>query len=341
MNEDSAVCQVRCSDSESLPVCVDRQFDDFDAQSEQLTGHDQDYVQMSAGPFRGRFISVFPGDGVSLHLETANRSLAQRVGCPRELISLGLVLDRGPPFIANGARLDQDSVLITKPGRELSLNSPAGGSILAICIERSALERAISPNAPRHLDPDHGDISVVHAPGLAAQVRTGATNLFRALRNTSGEHPRHRTASLLVAAIAAAFDLHTAIGASCNREDLRNSFRTFLEARDAMSAHSMTEFDYAALCAATRRGPRSIQAAFARHARATRLRKFRALKLARVRRTLLADQDQAASIGDIAAAGGFWSWSRFTQIYRSQFGELPSETRTRAAAEHREARAKL
>ncbi len=342
MDEDSAVCPKHCPGTESLPVCVDRKFDDFDAQSEQLTGHDQDYVQTSPGPFRGRFVSVFPGDGVSLHRETANRALAQRVGCPRELISLGLVLGGGPPFMANGARLDRDSVLITKPGRELSLDSPAGGSILAICIERGALERAVSPSAlPRHLDPDHGDVSVVGAPGLAAQVRTGATNLFRAVRNTPNERPRHRTAGFLVTAIAAAFDLHSAIGACGDRGGLRNSYRTFLEARDAMSAHSMTEFDYAALCAVTRRSPRSIQIAFAQHARTTPLRYFRALKLARVRRALLEDRGRAVSIGDIAAADGFWSWSRFTQLYRTQFGELPSETRTRAAAEHRHARTKL
>ena len=218
MDEDSAVCPKHCPGNESLPVCVDRKFDDFDAQSEQLTGHDQDYVQTSPGPFRGRFVSVFPGDGVSLHLETANGALAQRVGCPRELISLGLVLGGGPPFMANGARLDRDSVLITKPGRELSLDSPAGGSILAICIERGALERAVSPSAlPRHLDPDHGDVSVVCAPGMAAQVRTGATNLFRAVRNTPNERPRHRTAGFLVTAIAAAFDLHSAIGACGDR----------------------------------------------------------------------------------------------------------------------------
>ena len=31
--------------------------------------------------------------------------------------------------------------------------------------------------------------------------------------------------------------------------------------------------------------------------------------------------------GDIAAAHGFWNPSRFAQLYRRQFGELPSETR--------------
>lgn len=112
-------------------------------------------------------------------------------------------------------------------------------------------------------------------------------------------------------------------------DDRKPSAATFLAAREALTA--MDQFDYAALAAATGRGPRSIQSAFRRHAGTTPLRYHRALKLHRVRDVLRAGAgDGAATIGDIAAAHGFWNHSGFTQLYRRQFGETPYVTRSRA-----------
>jgi hypothetical protein len=34
----------------------DKVYKDFDHQAEQLSGHDQSYLQLTAGPFRGRFL---------------------------------------------------------------------------------------------------------------------------------------------------------------------------------------------------------------------------------------------------------------------------------------------
>ena len=90
----------------------------------------------------------------------------------------------------------------------------------------------------------------------------------------------------------------------------------------------MEEFDYAALIAATGVSPRAIQLAFARYGSTTPHRYFRILKLHQARKALRAGLcDRKATIGDIAAAHGFRNPSRFAQLYRRQFGELPSETR--------------
>ena len=102
-------------------------------------------------------------------------------------------------------------------------------------------------------------------------------------------------------------------------------------ARDALWV--MGKFDYATLSAATGRSPRSIQLAFAECIQTTPLRYFRAIRLHRARKALLAGGgDRSATIGDIAAAHGFCNWSLFTQLYRRQFGEAPSETRARASS---------
>ena len=334
VGERSSHSRTECANSEVLPACVDQRFDDFDAQSEQLVGHDQEYVQMSPGAFRGRFVSAFLGGGISLHLETANRALEQRVGCPDGMISLGLVVGKSPSFRANGVELGRDRLLITNPGCELSLNSPAGGKILAICIEQWALDRAAAGGElPQPLDPSAGRIAVLQAPVLAARLRGASIDLLRAIRARAGHAVRRNVARPLAAAIEAEFALHEAVLDEWPSGSRSGDYRTFMKAKDIMATGAMTEFDYARLSEATSRSVRSIQSAFLKHAGTTPLRYFRAVKLTEARRALLSFGKGQKTVGDIAAECGFWSHSRFAQLYKLQFGELPSQTMYRKAPE--------
>jgi AraC family ethanolamine operon transcriptional activator len=56
------------------------------------------------------------------------------------------------------------------------------------------------------------------------------------------------------------------------------------------------------------------------------------LRLHAVRRALLAADPAGATVGDIAAAHGFYQFGRFAGDYRSAFGELPSVTLRRPCA---------
>lgn len=171
-------------------------------------------------------------------------------------------------------------------------------------------------------------MSVVHTSRVARALEAGTLELLQACRRGPDARLPQGVGTAFVVELAAALDFQTGLDIAPERKDRRQGFTTFAVARDALAA--MTEFDYAALVSATGRCRRSIQMAFARNAWTTPLRYFRALKLHRVRGVLLADPgDRHATIGDIAAAHGFWNWSRFTQLYRRQFGEKPSETRAR------------
>ena len=76
------------------------------------------YFQLSCGPFSGRFLSAFLGGGISLHLETANQALEQHVGCPRNMLNIGLVVGGESPFHINGAPLDGSGMFVTPPGAQ-------------------------------------------------------------------------------------------------------------------------------------------------------------------------------------------------------------------------------
>jgi len=71
--------------------------------------------------------------------------------------------------------------------------------------------------------------------------------------------------------------------------------------------------------------PRTLQAHFRTHLGTTPLGWVRRMRLARARQQLLAGLDET-TITDIAFANGFSQLGRFAARYRSQFGELPSQT---------------
>ena len=53
---------------ERQPWIFGGHFNDVDAQAAQLHGYDQQYLQLSRGPFEGRFRSFIFGDDLGIHL---------------------------------------------------------------------------------------------------------------------------------------------------------------------------------------------------------------------------------------------------------------------------------
>lgn len=320
-----------CPHSAICPAIVDQRFDDFDAQSEQLSGHDQEYAQLSAGKFSGRFVSAFAGTGVSIHCEKASQALEQWIGCPSDLVSIGLVLEESSGFVVNGSPLGIGDILITRPGGEMNLCSPANGAIMAICVDRNLLADGIGDGSANSLFSERrADVETFHSPILARHLRSDALQVMRSLKETSLPAQAEDLASRFVSALSAQMSLHAALAdsghsaASTRRTD-------FLRAKKLIAGAPMEQIDYDWLCRRTNWSKRSIQAAFAEYARTSPSKYLRMVKLNRARRALLDASNSEDSIGDIAAASGFWNWSRFTEDYKALFCELPSETRARAA----------
>ncbi len=318
-----------CTVAENATTFVDRNYDDFDAQSERLTGHDQRYIQLTPGPFRGRFVSAFLGPRVSVHVETANQSLEQSVGCNREQLNIGLVLDPDKTFTANGMHLDANGIMISRADAVLDIDSPAGGTVAAICVDRTAIEECCGDeDIGNFLLSRPGSVDIILAPALAEQLRQNLTAVLRACNDGSAvEHSSLEDA--FIAAICAQIALHRATGSDWTKATLPHQGNRMLAAKSLLRHNRDTSPDYPELSRRLGCTPRSIQSAFAAQGMPNPSQYLRAIKLNRVRRDLLQPGIEAQSIGDIAARHGFWNWSRFSQHYQRQFGELPSETRAR------------
>ena len=97
-------------------------------------------------------------------------------------------------------------------------------------------------------------------------------------------------------------------------------------ARDYIHDHAHTAVGIADIAAAARCGYRTVQNAFKNVYGMSPMAYLRLVRLKRVHGALLDGGENGATIAKIARAWGFGHMGRFAEMYRRQFGELPSET---------------
>ena len=322
------------------PICetpvsyCDETFKDFDAQAERLVGHDQEYIQLSPGEFSGRFASLFLGEHISLHVETCNQSLEQNLTIPDDSITIGLVLNSQQNFLANNSILDESKVMITAPGAELNITSPIDGKILAICVNKHFfMDKCNDPALCEYFDSKTGSVSIIDSPYLAAQLRDNARGLLRELNSPPlTTHPQPDGAKIgtaLIETITAQFSLQNAASGLNELPQNGSSQELFHQARKLIADHTNSPLDTNKLSKQLGCSTRTIQKAFACSIQKGPATYDRIVRLNNARKEILSPLLHEESIGDVAFRHGFWNLSRFSSQYRSQFGELPSETRSR------------
>ena len=315
-------------------ILLDAQYHDFDEQAERLVGFDQTYLQLTPGPFVGRFLSCFLSDRVSVHLEHCTQALEQSVAGSPDAVTIGVLASAGEHFCLNGSSFTTDSVMIAMPGSAFHLRSPVEGAVIAIVVQKDHLHDhpGLSAQARDWLfAPDFG-AKLLSAPQLARRIRE---DVVQAIQSASFEGMQHEAAvgigEALLAGLVSKLSLETS-GHGTSLSDAIGSaaYEKFLAGRDAIhrdweEIHSVDD-----LLAKTGGGRRTLQNSFASQVALGPLSYHRILRLHLARRALGDASKFSASIGDIAACHGFWSWSQFTKLYHSHFGQLPSETRAEA-----------
>ena len=71
---------------------------------------------------------------------------------------------------------------------------------------------------------------------------------------------------------------------------------------------------------------RTLNVAFGHYYGVSPTQYHRLLRLKGARHQLRQSSPADTTVTDVATRWGFWHFGRFSQVYRSQFGELPSET---------------
>lgn len=315
-------------------IIADAQYDDFEEQAAQLVGFDQSYLQLSPGPFRGRFMSCFLGDGLSLHLEHCTQTLEQSLASDGQAYNIGVVITPGAPFRLNGHDLGPDQVMIATPGSALHMRSPAHGAILAIVIHRTRMEAATAtfPNVMDWLGAMSGGVQILQAPELARRIREDVVQSLQAAHCfRDGSETARSIGDALMAGMLSKLALDLARKPDEHAAALPLSFARFLACRDILHRDWTSIRHVGDLLAATGEvGRRTVEISFSDQVAMGPLTYQRILRLNMARRALRDRALFGQSIGDIAAQFDFWSGSQFATQYRALFGQLPSETRLQA-----------
>ncbi len=132
-------------------------------------------------------------------------------------------------------------------------------------------------------------------------------------------------ARLLVAATLAAFPTTALTGPTAgDRRDA--TLRTAHRAMAFIDEHPDLAISVADIAAAARVSVRAVQLAFRRHIGTTPMAYLRRARLYEAHRELRAADPGTTTVGAVAARWGFAGHSRFTRLYRAEFGVPPSRT---------------
>jgi AraC family ethanolamine operon transcriptional activator len=311
-------------------LIADAQYDDFEQQAMQLLSFDQSYLQLSAGSFRGRFLSCFLGDGLSLHIEHCNQALEQSLASDGQAYSIGVVISLEAPFRLNGRDLGPEQVMIAAPGSSLHLLSPPNGAIIGIVVGRDRME-AVGARLPQALEWLAGiasSVRVLQAPELARRIREDTVQSLQAIHFFGDRLEGHVIGDGLLSGILSKIALELTGWPAGTERTAPLTFERFIACRDQIQWHwdSIRRMDDL-LAATGEASRRTVETSFSEQIGMGPLAYQRLLRLHMARSALgdptLFDQ----SIGDIAARFDFWNGGQFANHYQSLFGELPSDTR--------------
>jgi AraC family transcriptional regulator, ethanolamine operon transcriptional activator len=301
-------------------------FRDIDAQAAQYHGYEQQYQQLSRGPFEGRFSSFNFGDDLVINLETANRELAASAATPPGRYGACFLTDNSPPCALNATSFSQDHLVLSPEKRCVEGRMAEG--VTMYCMD---LSRSLFPDDSNNVRSVGVLADPVGLRQLRGLVQTGLATF------TTLESPADYPAAVCgfkssIADLLWQLAARTTDHERTQRYSNTRAIQIFRRAREYIHHGLADGISIVTLCRHSGVSRRSLESIFQSVVGMGPGSYVRTLQLNRIRRDLMSQGSEKVSIGVIAARHGIWHWSRFSRYYRSLFGELPSQTRAMTPA---------
>jgi AraC family ethanolamine operon transcriptional activator len=296
----------------------------IDEQARLLESWNQTYCQISRGAFDGSVSSVHAG-AVHILVERMNRTVYQR-GCvdvSRIAVGIPFQLEGHALLCGQVSHLDGLHVFSGPGGFEFL--SP--DKHVVVNLEIAPLELS---DPLLRLAMDNVQQALGNQPGVLnadpARLQAFRTTLAGLLDAVTCE-----PSTLADASVCASFERSVIVGLSDLLLDLSDTdtrtgpsrnWKLVGAVRELVEASADCPLSVADLCLRLGVSRRTVQYAFDEILGANPASYLRAVRLDRVRKDLL----HAGSVTDAATRWGFWHFGHFSNDYREQFGELPSET---------------
>lgn len=304
---------------------------DAGEQAASLPDWDQRYEQLSAGRFEGEVDELRVGP-VQVFAERANQTVMQAGRVCANRVSVALVRAGQSPGWFGGHRLQGEQLIGVSSQGEFDLVASADMQILALSVDLAALRELVAQvDGPEAELPP---VPLLLKPTSAARTEYGLllSAALRLAQNPSelSAHPASRRMLALSLCDALLANLRSGDPTGALPASAASRRRIVARARQYMQAHAHEVIAVPDLCQAIGSSRRALQYAFEEVMQISPVTYLRAMRLNQVRSELR--QNRAAPVGDVAARWGFWHPSRFASDYKALFGELPSATRSAAAA---------
>lgn len=310
------------------------QSDDVVTHAANLTGWQQQYDQLSRGPFHGELSELW-FDEIQVFRERTSHAVRQTCQIRPDTIWCGITMAPDGSRI-EGQVVGAGGVMVSGSGAEFELLTPNQHEIFGIVASRSALKEAANTlGQPLNLAALSHPGWFACDPAAHAQLHRGLALLLAEAGSGASSHDHAQSRRFAQSAVLDRLLSVLATPLVEGHEGLSFDRRRSLVRRacDQVRMHPHAVPTVPELCEHLHVSRRTLQYAFETVVGSSPVDFLRTLRLNAARRDLL--RGAATSVQDAAGRNGFWSLSQFASDYRRQFAERPSQTLARTRPDSR------
>lgn len=306
---------------------------DVEEQAAGLQHWKQEFIQLSSGSFRGSVEDIWFAN-TQLFRDRCNQSVHQRGESWAGSRTIALVVDAEGDGVFSGSSIRKGDLVTLANGKSLDFRTPRNVDCLAIALD----EKLISEHAATVWGTDAYESLPECGQILAAEseLRT-ISELLTAIYRSVAQSPEilsfsqiSRSMEEQILGSIVMLGLKSS-GTSANHSLYMSRQRIVNRTRDLLVERAGEFLTVSDICRHLDISRRSLQYAFETICEMSPMTYLKYVRLNHVRRELKKKRGYpGCTVGDVAAAQGFWHLSRFSSEYRQLFGELPSVTLGRA-----------
>jgi len=312
-------------------------FSSIDSLQQALRHSQFEVAQVQPGRFETRLFRAAPRPGLAATLGSNAVGVRSRGLLASDSADVVVVVEVGGGAYFNGIPLRMGTVLVFPPGIEFEGHDTAGFAWANLHIGSEDLLRATRALAGRGFDLPTREILVRPTlPADAARLRA----LHGAGCLPPGESSDPTTGPTAESVVETWLGIAARALAGAGHDDFAGArrvgerHRVFLAAEAYLRARVTDPVYMAELCAATGVSERTLEYVFRERLGVTPIAYLASLRLNLTRLALVGSAAAPeASVAEVARRFGFLHLGRFAARYRTQFGEPPSVTLRRGAAE--------
>lgn len=300
-----------------LPGAGALRFDDAQEQASALTGWNQDYLQLTAGTFRGE-LAQLQGTGIKLFIEQVQQSVFQTGVLPKNVLAFGVPLDSVGQGMFCGQVCGAQDFHVFSGSSGFEFRSAHQHTILGVELELGAgwLQSGTGRDA---LFP--AQACALHVgPAALAEVKQYLLKLFQSAHAS----PQLLATSAVVSTVADYLldQVSHVVRQGETAGDTKTQWKLVQQACSLVQSQVEDAPTVAQLCVDLGVSRRTLQNSFQKVLNISPLAYLKALRLGQARRAL----KRMDSVTEAATSSGFWHFGHFSQDYQAMFGERPSDT---------------